>query len=135
MSRSNPASGRYTIGNPYGGEIIPAIEESRSPDPNRRESVMRAEHVCDDSARIIYDPRYYKGEAVLRLGCSLPEPSNFNQWLADVRKIGNVKSVVLLVCPMNLAENWHWFRVHEFERCEARERGEYFVLVGPARQM
>ncbi len=130
--RSSPANGRYEIANPY-GEIIPAIEERRSSDPNRRESVMRAEHVCDDSPKVTCDPyRHFDkrtGDMWVHCFCSVPTQAQINGALAECRKIGDVKRICLTICPTVFQDNYLVFAHQGYERHMPRERGQWFVLV------
>ena len=129
-------NGRYPLGNAY-GEIIPSIPEYRyDPLANRDPMLNRAEHLHEPGKKPI---SFYfngaKGEVWLNCGCTLPTKAQFNGWLSEARKAGEVKAVVLAVCQESFRENFMWFKVHGFERCESRERGERFIVAGPARQM
>jgi hypothetical protein len=133
VSRSLPANGRYEIAHPN-IEIIPAIPWGRIDQPFMgRESVMRSEHVCDDSPRVICDPyRYFdsrNGEMWCHCFCNLPTQAQVNGALAECRKIADVKAICLTICPRVYQENYLVFAHQGYERQMARERGQWFVLV------
>jgi hypothetical protein len=134
-----PANGRFPI-NPYGEDFIPAVPWGRIDQPFMgRESVMRSEHVCDDSPRVICDPsRHFDsrtGDAWIHCFCNLPTNAQVNGALAECRKIGDVKRICLTICPTVYQENYFVFSHQGYERHMTRERGEWFVLVkSPAEQ-
>jgi hypothetical protein len=129
MTRSY-INGRYEIGNIF-GEIIPAIPEYRyDPLANRDPILNRSVHVCEPREPIAFHYDERQQEMLLLCRCVLPSRSNFNGWLSEARKIGEVDSVVLFVCQELYRESYAFFRHHGFERHMNREKGPWFCLVG-----
>ena len=96
-----------------------------------RESVLSRQHLHQPGKSAVIS--HYDGtrkELLILCGCTLPERAEFNQFLADARKAGEVNRVTLFVCQELYRESWDFFRHHGFERHMSREnKHPWFVLV------
>jgi hypothetical protein len=132
---SRHVNGREPLGNAYGGDWIPATPEYRFDPLASRDPVLnRSVHLCEPRKPIAFHYDERRKEMLLLCRCVPPTRAQFNGFLAEARKAGEVQRVALFCCQDLCRESFAFFQHHGFERHMNREKGPWFVLTGEAKQ-